>query len=216
MLLLTINTNGVYQYEGIEDSIADELALTLREDAENVKVTIQYLCSVGLAELLDDGLSLPEAVEKVGSESGSAGRVRAHRERKALLGNADVTQCNTECNKNVTLEIEIEKDIEKSRDRERKEKPTRHKYGQYNNVLLSDEEMEKVKAEFPDYQERIERLSEYMASTGKSYKSHLATIRAWARKDGNKPVQQKPKNSFINFRQRDYDAKELERKLLGR
>ena len=65
--------------------------------------------------------------------------------------------------------------------------PTRHKYGQYDNVLLSDEEMDKLKAEFPDWEERIERLSEYIASTGKTYKSHLATIRAWARKDAEKP-----------------------------
>lgn len=65
-----------------------------------------------------------------------------------------------------------------------KEKPTRHKYGQYKNVLLSDDEMAKLKAEYPsDWQARIERLSEYMASTGKTYKSHLATIRSWARKD---------------------------------
>lgn len=64
------------------------------------------------------------------------------------------------------------------------QKPTRHKYGFYKNVLLTDEDMEKLKAEFPtDWQERIDRLSEYIASTGKSYKNHLATIRSWARKD---------------------------------
>ena len=63
-------------------------------------------------------------------------------------------------------------------------KPSRHKYGMYKNVLLSDEEYEKLQVEFPhDYTERIERLSEYIASTGKKYKNHLATIRAWARKD---------------------------------
>ena len=63
-------------------------------------------------------------------------------------------------------------------------KPTRHKYGSYKNVLFTDEEYAKLQAEYPaDYAERIERLSEYIASTGKSYKSHLATIRAWARKD---------------------------------
>lgn len=64
----------------------------------------------------------------------------------------------------------------------------RHKYGQYDNVLLSDDELDKLKAEFPDWQDRIERLSEYIASTGKSYKSHLATIRAWARKDAELPT----------------------------
>ena len=62
-------------------------------------------------------------------------------------------------------------------------KEVRHKYGSYNNVLLSDTDLEKLKTEFRDYEERIERLSEYIASTGKSYKNHLATIRSWAKKD---------------------------------
>ena len=60
----------------------------------------------------------------------------------------------------------------------------RRKYGEYSNVLLSDTDLAKLKAEFPnDWEERIERLSAYMASTGKGYKSHLATIRNWARRD---------------------------------
>ena len=82
-------------------------------------------------------------------------------------------------------------------------KPTKHKYGEYNNVLLTDPELEKLKAEYPDYEERIERLSSYVASTGKSYKSHYATIRNWARKDADKPVYVKqptqPKNSTDDF-----------------
>ena len=70
----------------------------------------------------------------------------------------------------------------------------RHTHGSYENVLLSDEEFEKLQAEFPtDYKERIERLSEYIASTGKKYKSHLATIRSWARND-------KPKSSGNVFK----------------
>ena len=67
-------------------------------------------------------------------------------------------------------------------------KRTKHKYGEYNNVLLTDDELEKLKAEYPDYAERIERLSSYVASTGKSYKSHYATIRNWARKDQTQEV----------------------------
>lgn len=43
--------------------------------------------------------------------------------------------------------------------------------------------MQKLKTEYSDYEERIERLSSYVASTGKKYKSHYATIRNWARKD---------------------------------
>ena len=62
--------------------------------------------------------------------------------------------------------------------------PTRHHYGEYENVLLTDAELEKLKNEFPtDWGERIERLSGYIASSGKKYKNHLATIRNWARKE---------------------------------
>lgn len=76
----------------------------------------------------------------------------------------------------------------------KKDKPVRHKYGQYQNVLLSDEQMEKLKNEFPtDYKERIENVSEYCKSKGKTYSDYLATIRSWARRD-NKPA--KPKESI--------------------
>ena len=66
----------------------------------------------------------------------------------------------------------------------REHRETRHKYGEYQNVLLSDSDIEKLKEEFPtEWEERIERLSYYMESKGVSYKNHLATIRNWARKD---------------------------------
>ena len=78
-------------------------------------------------------------------------------------------------------------------------KPTKHKYGEYNNVLLTDEELEKLKDEYPDWQERIERLSSYVASTGKKYKSHYATIRNWARKDAaTKQQEQKGRLDWID------------------
>ena len=75
-------------------------------------------------------------------------------------------------------------------------KITRHKYGLYENVLLTDEDFQKLQEEFPhDYSARIERLSEYIASTGKKYKNHLATIRNWAR---NEVAQKTPNRSGGN------------------
>lgn len=80
----------------------------------------------------------------------------------------------------------------------KKEKPIRHKYGSYGNVLFSDEDYNKLMQEFPtDYNERIERLSEYIASKGAKYKDHLATIRSWARRDDDK-VRGSPKRSSGN------------------
>lgn len=60
----------------------------------------------------------------------------------------------------------------------------RHKYGEYKNVLLTDTDLEKLKNEFPtDWEQRIERLSEYIEIKHPKYKNHLAVIRSWARKD---------------------------------
>jgi uncharacterized membrane-anchored protein YjiN (DUF445 family) len=107
--------------------------------------------------------------------------MKEYREKQKLL------TCKTNSKSNVSeADKDIEKDIEEEKDNI-SESPSRkiskHKYGEYNNVLLTDEELDKLKAEYPDWQERIERLSSYVASTGKSYKSHYATIRNWARKD---------------------------------
>ena len=59
-----------------------------------------------------------------------------------------------------------------------------HPQGRYQNVFLSDTELSELQSDFPVvWQEYIERLSEYMTSTGRTYKSHAATIRRWVAKD---------------------------------
>ena len=60
-------------------------------------------------------------------------------------------------------------------------------HGRYQNVFLSDMEIAELQAELPDlWQQYVEKLSEYMASTGKTYKNHAATIRRWAAEDRRK------------------------------
>ena len=95
---------------------------------------------------------------------------------------------------------------------EREEKPTaptRHKCGEYKNVLLSDDDMAKLKKEFPDdYQDRIERLSSYIATSGKTYKNYLAVIRKWAREDmakKDKPTMKRLDN-YHDTNEANYDA----------
>ena len=60
----------------------------------------------------------------------------------------------------------------------------KHKHGTFSNVLLTDAELASLKEKFPDdWQERIDDLSHYVGSTGKSYKSHYRTILSWDRRD---------------------------------
>ena len=71
------------------------------------------------------------------------------------------------------------------------EKETKKKYGEYQNVLLTDEEYKKLQEEYPDADARIEELSGAISQYGYKYTSHYATIRNWARrkKQEQKPVQ---------------------------
>ena len=63
----------------------------------------------------------------------------------------------------------------------KKENNKKKKFGEFNNVLLTEEEYKKI--EDNNLQIYIEKLSAYLESTGKRYKSHYATILNWSRKE---------------------------------
>jgi hypothetical protein len=127
------------------------------------------------------------------------------------LTDADPLQIRDESVTSPSTQVRLGKDklgqdsVGKDIEEDKPPKSTLHKYGLYENVLLTDEDYKKLKEEFPhDYSERIERLSEYIASTGKKYKNHLATIRAWAKKDAvQRPVSRKGGNVFLEIAQEE-------------
>lgn len=66
-------------------------------------------------------------------------------------------------------------------------------FGQYQNVFLSDSELADLQSIYPgQYEDYINRLSAYMASNGKHYANHYATIRKWLDED-SKP---KPSKNY--------------------
>ena len=65
-------------------------------------------------------------------------------------------------------------------------------HGFFSNVLLTDDEMQKLAVEIPNYEDYIERLSHYIESSGKKYKSHYATILNWHRKDDAEKAKSAP------------------------
>lgn len=188
MLLESIDHEGELRFSEAIPYNEQMLSVITNTNIDIVKSAMKIFIDLNMIELFDDStIYMSEVQRLIGSETAGAERVRKHREKvKMLQCNTDETKCNTE----IDIEKELYKDINKKKNI--KEKSVRHKYGEYKNVLLSDEDMEKLKAEFPtDYEERIERLSGYIASTGKVYKNHLATIRNWAKKDKETKVNNK-------------------------
>lgn len=89
---------------------------------------------------------------------------------------------DNDISKTVTLE-NIFKYIEENYDDEEAPKPKKaeiekHKHGEFNNVLLSDEEYDKLLA-MENGERAIEYLSEYIKRKGYKAKSHYLAIRNW-------------------------------------
>lgn len=83
MQLLSIKNNGIIEFEKIEPTFQEELALKLDEDVENVSVTLAFLQAQGLIDMNENNeFLLLEASNNIGSESESAERVRKFRERE--------------------------------------------------------------------------------------------------------------------------------------
>ncbi len=74
--------------------------------------------------------------------------------------------------------------------------PPQNSYGEFNNVRMTTAEFEKfVQAEGAERANAlIEELSSYLASSGKRYKSHYATLLNWGRR---KDKEETPKQKFL-------------------
>ena len=206
LLCESVDHDGMLRFSDAIPYNEQMLSVVTNTNVDIVRCSIKVFSELNMMDVLDDGtLYMAEVQNMIGSaaDNDAANRQRRCRERKKQAALQNVTQTVTKNNESKS--IEKEKETEKETDREiefisASPKPTRHKYGMYKNVLLSDEDYQKLQEEFPhDYSERIERLSEYIASTGKSYKSHLATIRAWARKEKNKPTKENSSNPFLDM-----------------
>lgn len=124
MQLLSITNEGKLYFENIEDSFAEELALDLDEDVENVKITLMFLIKNGLlVEINQEEFLLPETLECIGSETSKAELMRKKREREKnfkLNGN-NVTKLLPSVTKSYT-EKEIDKDKELDIDKSKEKK----------------------------------------------------------------------------------------------
>lgn len=58
-------------------------------------------------------------------------------------------------------------------------KASKHKYGEYKNVLLKDKELQSLKNEYENWEELIKYLDEYIEMKGYKAKSHYLCIKKW-------------------------------------
>lgn len=181
MQLKSIKTDGVLTYTGLENSFAEELALDLDENPEDVGLLLNYLVSTGLIETSDKiNFLLPYAVENTGSEGLSAERMRNARAKQKMLPSANNVQ--TLCEQSY-VEIEKEIEIEKEKDNNKRSRaftpPTREEVKAYCQ--------ERNKGVNPDKWYDFYESKGWMVGKNKM-KDWKASVRTWEEK---KPEKQK-------------------------
>ena len=197
MQLKCLIDGGFWYYKGIEGSFAEEVALDIDEDVENVKVTIQYLLSCGLMEATDEcSYKMPYVLTNTGSEAASTQRVRDFRQRKK---DEKALQCNaneTEVKRLGNVEIEKEKEIDIEKE-VRCKTPYQQIADLYNDTCvsfprlktLSDARKKAIKARcnaytVEDFAEVFRKVEASDFLKGKNGRNWIATF-DWIIKDSN-------------------------------
>ena len=200
LYLKSLKHGGRLQLDEDIPYTAQMIATITRQQIGTVERALQIFLKLGLVEVLDSGTFYMSNIELLIGQSST----EAERKRAARLQNKALSALRTSGGHLSDIrppEIELEKEIEIKREIEKGR--SARAYGRYQNVFLTDEELADLQVSFPAvWEQYIEKLSEYMASTGKRYQSHAATIRRWAGEDAKKTV--------TPSRNRDYSVKEDE------
>ena len=187
LYLKSLKHGGRLQLDEDIPYTAQMIATITRQQIGTVERALQIFLKLGLVEVLDSGTFYMSNIELlIGQSSTEAERKRAARLQNKALSALRTSGGHLSDIRPPEIEIELEKEIEIKREIE-KGHPARA-YGRYQNVFLTDGELADLQASFPTvWDQYIERLSEYMASTGKRYQSHAASHGAYQTPKGTDP-----------------------------
>ena len=157
------------------------IATITHQQVGTVERALRLFMELGLVEVLNDGAFYMSNIELLIGQSSTEGE----RKRRARMELQKIPQAIADiCPPEIEIKKEIDIESEKERDTGQ---ATPAVYGRYKNIFLTDTELSELQAELPDtWDFYINRLSEYMASKGKFYDNHAATIRRWAASDTEK------------------------------
>ena len=198
LYLKSLKNGGKLQLDENIPYTAQMIATITRQQVGTVERALKIFMKLGLVEPLPSGALYMSNIELLIGQSSTEGE-RKRRARLALqeqkaLPQTGADKCPPYRADICPPEIEIrdkERDRDKVRVREKEGQPIRSAFGAYQNVFLSDSELVELQNKLPtSWKHYIDRLSEYMTSSGRQYQNHAATIRRWAAADQKKSHQQ--------------------------
>lgn len=193
MQLASLRNGGVIAFEGFGDSLTEELSLQLDELEEDVRTTVEFLMKCSLMEQIEstDSYILPGAIQNTGSESDSAARMRALRDRKTSQSDdeASLSDGASQCDAREREEKEKSReDSEREREKDPAATPPSLARDSRNMIYLDDAQYQGLIADLGEQEviRCIKYLSEYCSTHGKSYKDWPTMIRKASREGWGK------------------------------
>ena len=209
MYLMSLKSGGILMLNEHLPHTVQTIATFTRHQIGTVERAIKVFMEFGLVEVLTDGAFYMADIQLLIGQSSTEGerkkRERSRLQRQKLLpsGKVDICPPIDPVDKCPPI-LEIRDKEYRDQSIENREGEHARTFGRYQNVFLSAGELSELQTDFPTvWQEYIERLSEYMASTGKTYKSHAATIRRWIADDRRKAA---PVSRDRDYRVREGDT----------
>lgn len=198
--------NRKYYYLKLKESYFDEDAIVLLESMQDGMLYSNILLKLYLKSLKNGGkLQLAENIPYTAQMIATITRQQVGTVERALqifmkLGLVEPLQNGALYMSNIELLIgqsSTEGERKRRARRALQEQKAPAPFGRYENVFLSEKELAELQEELPGkWEYYIDRLSGYIASSGKQYKNHAATIRRWAADDRAKG---KPKKGIPDY-----------------
>ena len=96
-------------------------------------------------------------------------------------------------------------------------KEVRHKYGEFKNVLLSDKDLEKLKAKYGEelVEKYSKKMDEWIELNGRRYKNYYLALRQWMNKEVSKKQEKVEKQEEDTKYDEEYFTKLMEETLRG-
>lgn len=197
LCLMTVKTNGKLERQLNEVIIPYDAEKIQRDtkyfNIDTVRNALQLYIHLGLIYKDDNGcLSIADYENLVGSESGSAERVRRFRNSKALHCNDDVTDMKRISNELSNTDIDIDKEIEIDIDTDKEVINTNISCNKNSEIeVLDQKEMwfESFWEIYPKHQDKKKAKQKFLklCTNEKEYKAIMDGLRnvlpVWAKKD---------------------------------
>jgi len=184
LMLESIDHNGELRFNDAIPYNETMLSAITNTNVDIVKNACQCLHQLGMIEVLEDGtLYIREVKKLLNYTTEGAERKQLQRQKKdegwTKGGQMSTTITNTITNTNTNTYIRENTLSTDSSESPVTEKQPKHKYGTFKNVLLTDKEYENLNAKYPNLEDAIEYLSNYIEMKGYKAKNHNLALQNW-------------------------------------